>query len=462
MSMRRRAEEDPIDESPLEKADAKLFRGVAARLNYLGPDRPDMQYAIKEAARCMASPRQCDWPLLKKIGRYLLYRPRLILRYKWQKRPGCIDGYTDSDWAGCTQSRRSTSGGVIMVGHHVVKSYSKQQKVLALSSAEAETYGMVACSAEVLGIQACAADMGLEYTASIYADASAALGIVQRRGVGKVRHIRTQSLWLQEAHATKRLGFEKIDGSRNPADLMTKHLSDTLQQRHPEPMLAIATDGRAQSAPTLNTVEEENDRYFFGVVFEDENKSILKKVPEGVPGGGRSEAGGERARTGGQRTVRFAPVVRCKFVIPYSSVYGRHPREFDFDSSGRKVARKLQHPAPHAREIEIAISRESPVNTLSLCLPTARIESRQATRFVGSPIDIIYSDLVDRLVAPDVARLVGGGVSNPVRQNERYRFVDGRQARDGQPDTHARTLLLGLKGIIIPAPFSSVARPGSR
>ena len=102
MSMRRRAEEDPIDESPLEKADAKLFRGVAARLNYLGPDRPDMQYAIKEAARCMASPRQCDWPLLKKIGRYLLYRPRLILRYKWQKRPGCIDGYTDSDWAGCT------------------------------------------------------------------------------------------------------------------------------------------------------------------------------------------------------------------------------------------------------------------------------------------------------------------------------------------------------------------------
>ena len=55
-----------------------------------------------------------------------------------------------------------------MVGHHVVKSYSKQQKVLALSNAEAETYGMVACSAEVLGIQACAADMGLEYTASIY------------------------------------------------------------------------------------------------------------------------------------------------------------------------------------------------------------------------------------------------------------------------------------------------------
>ena len=91
---------------------------------------------------------------------------------------------------------------------------------------------MVNCSAELLGLQACAEDLGISYKASVYADASAALGIVMRRGIGKVRHIRTQSLWLQEAHATRRLGFEKIDGSRNPADLMTKHLSDTLLSRH--------------------------------------------------------------------------------------------------------------------------------------------------------------------------------------------------------------------------------------
>ena len=109
-----------------------------------------------------------------------------------------------------------------MLGKYMLKSYSKQQKVLALSSAEAETYGMVACSAELLGIQSCARDMGLLYDGTIYADASAALGIAMRRGIGKVRHIRTQSLWLQEAHATKRLGFEKIDGSWNPSDLASR------------------------------------------------------------------------------------------------------------------------------------------------------------------------------------------------------------------------------------------------
>ena len=154
-----------------------------------------------------------------------------------------------------------------MIGKHLIKSYSKQQKVLALSSAEAETYGMVACSAEVLGIQSCAGDLSLQFDGTTCADASAALGIVQRRGIGKVRHIRTQSLWLQEAHATKRLGFEKIDGSRNPSDIMTKHLTDTLQQRHLEFMHTKAESGRAETALTLNVLEESDvsDRYFLGV-----------------------------------------------------------------------------------------------------------------------------------------------------------------------------------------------------
>ena len=61
------------------------------------------------------------------------------MRFARQRR--LIDGYTDSDWGGCTQSRKATSGAVIMVGKHLIKSFSKQQKILALSSAEAETYG---------------------------------------------------------------------------------------------------------------------------------------------------------------------------------------------------------------------------------------------------------------------------------------------------------------------------------
>ena len=72
-----------------------------------------------------------------------------------------------------------------MFGRHLIKSWSRQQRAIALSSAEAETYDMVACSAELLGIQSCASDLGIQLSAAVYANASAALGIVQRRGMGK-------------------------------------------------------------------------------------------------------------------------------------------------------------------------------------------------------------------------------------------------------------------------------------
>ena len=110
---------------------------------------------------------------------------------------------------------------------------------------------MGCCSAELLGMVACARDLGPSYKGAAYADAAAALGIAKRRGVGKVRHIRTQSLWLQEAHAEKRLAFEKVDGSSNPADLMTKYLSEESLNGLLTFLGCIPGDGRAMSAPTF-------------------------------------------------------------------------------------------------------------------------------------------------------------------------------------------------------------------
>ena len=83
--------------------------------------------------------------------------------------------------------------------------------MVALSSAEAETYALVLASCETLGMQAYANDMGLELPAEMFADASAALGIIARAGLGKVRHLRTQALWLQEARQDK----TKLDFTTN-------------------------------------------------------------------------------------------------------------------------------------------------------------------------------------------------------------------------------------------------------
>ena len=131
---------------------ARMYRGVAARLNYISTDRPDLGFSVKESARNMSKPRASDMKRLKKIGRYLIGRPRLILSFAWQNIPDRIVAFTDSDWAGCTRSAKSTSGGAVCLGEHVLKTYCKQQKVIALSSAEAELYALAAASAEAIAM----------------------------------------------------------------------------------------------------------------------------------------------------------------------------------------------------------------------------------------------------------------------------------------------------------------------
>ena len=128
-----------------------------------------------------------------------------------------MTAYTDSDWVGCKKTGRSTSGGIVAMGSHVLKSYSIQQKAVALFSAEAELHAMVAASAEKLGVVSLLRDMGVDAIGKVYADSSAAFGTAQRQGMGKVKHIRTQALWVQEVRATGRFSYKKVLGSRNPS-----------------------------------------------------------------------------------------------------------------------------------------------------------------------------------------------------------------------------------------------------
>ena len=88
-----------------------------------------------------------------------------------------------------------------------------------------------------------------------FTDSSAALGIAQRQGMGKLRHVRTQALWVQEVRSEGRLGYKKVLGSRNPADALTKHMAGTLLDQHVATVGMEMRGGRADSAPTLDSVE---------------------------------------------------------------------------------------------------------------------------------------------------------------------------------------------------------------
>ena len=116
----------------------KRYRSAAARANYIGLDRIDLAYAGKEAARCLANPTRGDAVRLKRVGRYLVNKPRCEQLLPWQEMPEKILVYTDSDWGGCVKTRKSTSGGVLLFGNCCFSLWSRTQGVIALSSGEAE------------------------------------------------------------------------------------------------------------------------------------------------------------------------------------------------------------------------------------------------------------------------------------------------------------------------------------
>ena len=110
------------------------FRSVAARSNYLSQDRPDIAYAVKEICGQMSTPTTAGRDALKRLGRYLIGCPRRVFTYEWQGREGEVVAYSDSDWAGCRKTGKSTSGGCLMRGSHYLKGWSKTQHCVTLSS----------------------------------------------------------------------------------------------------------------------------------------------------------------------------------------------------------------------------------------------------------------------------------------------------------------------------------------
>ena len=217
---------------PLSDREAKAFRAAAARCNYLAGDRPDLQFATKEVCRGMASPTEGCWNKLKQLVKYLKGRARAVQWFRWQCTPSVVTAFSDSDWAGCRTTRKSTSGGGIAIGSHVVKSWARTQATLATSSGEAELYAAVKAAAELLGIQSLAKDFGHEMSAELLVDAKATIGMVSRSGLGKLRHVEVGHLWIQEAVKNKRLRVKKVLGTENAADLMTKYLDKATIDKH--------------------------------------------------------------------------------------------------------------------------------------------------------------------------------------------------------------------------------------
>jgi hypothetical protein len=212
-----------VNANQMDGKEKTRFRAMSARFNYLSQDRSDLQYATKCICAGMSKPSEEGLVKIKHAARYLVGASRLIWTFEFNGDDAdMIECYVDSDWAGDSKTRKSTSGGLMVVGGTCLKSWSRSQRSRALSSSEAEFYAMVGGAAEALGFQALAADLGWKLGVRLWTDSKAGKAMASRRGLGKTRHVEVRYLWLQQAVKKKRLTLGKIWGKANPADHLTK------------------------------------------------------------------------------------------------------------------------------------------------------------------------------------------------------------------------------------------------
>ena len=186
----------------------------------------DTEHSLHESVTCrktaqISSSHRCGYAVqrqdpsmrelecVKRSGRYLVGN-RVVI---WRPTRMVIG-------RGDRATRRSVSAGATMRGDHCLKVWTKKQQVVALSSAESELYVAVKTASKGLGIQSVAKDLGISCRLNLHLDASATMCLVNRRGLGKTKHVDMQNLWIQEASKSGRFTTKKVDTSVSPAYLM--------------------------------------------------------------------------------------------------------------------------------------------------------------------------------------------------------------------------------------------------
>ena len=166
--------------------------------------------------------------------------------------------------------------------------------------------GVTKSAAAAIGFQSLVTDLGALWTPTVWTDSSASIGMCSRQGIGKVRHMDTQVMWIQQRVRNGDLGLRKVGGEWNPADILTK--ADIPRERMEKLLNSMSCsfeEGRASSAPLLKT---EGGQNLFEVSLGGGGLNSERPGPSSSSGRavGRTQELVERSKGGPQHRGRWA------------------------------------------------------------------------------------------------------------------------------------------------------------
>jgi len=225
-SMNLKPSENEININTNKKFNPTIYRSAIGNLLYLAiSTRPDILFAVSKAARRSQNPTVDDWNKVIKIFNYLKGNTNYGLYFTKDK---TIKAYSDADYAGDKDSRRSTSGFMITIGNSPISWSSKLQHCVSTSTAESEYYSLSECSKHCIWIKNMLNELHQNNKEiNIYVDNRATIHMSKNVLINqKSKHIDIRYHHVRELIADKKIKLNHINSKYNLADGLTKYLNN--------------------------------------------------------------------------------------------------------------------------------------------------------------------------------------------------------------------------------------------
>jgi histone deacetylase 1/2 len=214
------------DGNPLGPEDCARYRSMVGALQYLTLTRPDISFAVNKVCQFLHSPTTVHWSAVKRILRYVQGTLSLGLRFDKSKSM-VVSAFSDADWAGCVDDRRSTGGFAVFLGNNLISWSSRTQATVSRSNTEAEYKSLANATAEMIWVQKLLSELRIPHapTARLWCDNLGATYLSANPVFhARTKHIEIDYHFVRERVASKLLDVRFVSSRDQLADGFTKAL----------------------------------------------------------------------------------------------------------------------------------------------------------------------------------------------------------------------------------------------